>query len=132
MNPLKRISLVEDDDDIRAIAEIALADIGGFELQMCASGEEAVEKVPGFAPDLLLLDVRMPGMSGPQTLGHLRQRSALADLPAIFMTADNQGDQTRNLLAEGALAVISKPFDPMQLAAELSGLWQDFQNGKQQ
>ena len=130
MTELKRISLVEDDADIRAIAEIALADIGGFELQLCASGEEAVDKVPSFAPDLVLLDVRMPGMSGPQTLGRLKQRPEFADIPAMFMTADTRGDQSRQLLDQGAMAVISKPFDPMQLADQVSALWRDHQNGQ--
>lgn len=132
MTPLKRISLVEDDADIRAIAEIALGDIGGFDLQICASGGEALESVPAFAPDLVLLDVRMPGMSGPETLGHLKEHSELANVLAIFMTADSRGDQSRQLLAQGAMAVISKPFDPMRLAGTLSELWDDFHAGKQQ
>ena len=78
---------VEDDEDIREVANMALELSGEFEVLQCASGEEAIERAVGFGPDVLLLDVMMPGMSGPSTLKELRTMEGMADTPAIFMTA---------------------------------------------
>ena len=65
---LKKILYVEDEADIQKIAKLALETVGGFEVMICGSGAEALEKAPDFAPDILLLDVMMPGMDGPDTL----------------------------------------------------------------
>jgi two-component system OmpR family response regulator len=113
-----RVLYVEDEDDIRMVAEIAL---GGdvFELHACATGQEAVSKAADLNPDVLLLDVMMPGMDGPSTLDQLRKLSGLADTPAIFMTAKVQPSEIQQLKSLGALDVIAKPFDPMGLADQL-------------
>lgn len=123
MTDLRRIAYVEDDADLRAIAEIALADIGGFDVKLCASGAEAIETLPSFSPDLILLDVRMPGLDGPATLASLRSMPALSNTPAVFVTADDSADQTHALLELGAAGVIAKPFDPVRLPADLSDIW---------
>jgi len=83
----RRVMYVEDDPDIRAIAEIALQDVGGFTAALCESGTEALAVAPGFAPELVLLDVMMPGMDGRSTLRALRQLPGMAEVPVIFMTA---------------------------------------------
>src|SRR5690606_24952165 len=87
---LNRILYVEDDADVRKLATFALRMVGKFEVEPCASGEEALEKARTFAPQLLLLDVMMPGMDGPTTLAHLRALPEIASVPAIFMTAKVQ------------------------------------------
>ena len=116
-----RVLYVEDEDDIRAVAQIAL-DGEGFELLPCASGQEALEKVTDFAPDVILLDVMMPGMDGPTTLSQLRNMPLLVDTPAIFMTAKVQPSEVAQLKSLGALDVIAKPFDPMGLADQLHAI----------
>ena len=123
MTDLRRIAYVEDDADLRAIAEIALADLGGFDVKLCASGAEAIETLPSFSPDLILLDVRMPGLDGPATLASLRDMPALSTTPAVFVTADHSADQTDALLELGAAGVMAKPFDPVRLPADLSDIW---------
>ncbi|MFQ5631137.1 MAG: response regulator, partial [bacterium] len=65
---LNRILYVEDEPDIQEVANLALVEIGGFEVEICSSGDEATKKAPAFAPDLILLDVMMPVMDGPGTL----------------------------------------------------------------
>lgn len=120
---LHRILYVEDEDDIRAVAELALVNVAGFELCTCASGEEALAVAETFAPDLLLLDVMMPDMDGPATLRALREIPALADTPAIFMTAKVQPDEVNRYLELGAVDVIAKPFDPMSLGDQLNNAW---------
>ncbi|WP_027328764.1 response regulator [Marinimicrobium agarilyticum] len=123
MDSLQRILYVEDEPDIQAIAQIALESLGGFELKVCSSGEEAIKAADSFKPDLLLLDVMMPGMDGPRTLAALRRRSATAETPVIFMTAKVQPNEIDHLKSCGALDVIPKPFDPMTLSDQVRAIW---------
>ena len=121
--PLQKILYTEDEADIRSIAEIALEDIGGFTVKYCSSGLEALEHGLAFQPDLLLMDVMMPGMDGPTTLQKLRAIPELAAVPAIFMTAKIQAQEIAEYKAMGVAHVISKPFDPMQLAQQIRDFW---------
>ena len=123
MAELTRILHVDDDEDIRIIANMALEMVGQFEVLQCASGPEAVEVARGFAPDLLLLDYMMPNMNGEETLEALRDIAGLEYVPVVFMTARVQGDVADVLLHKGALDVIPKPFDPIQLADHLREIW---------
>ncbi|QOY55249.1 response regulator [Candidatus Sulfurimonas marisnigri] len=119
MSNVNKILYVEDEPDIRAIAEIALRDIGGFTLDSCSSGAQAIEKAVGFEPDLILLDVMMPSMDGPKTLEELRKLDITATTPVIFMTAKVQPQEIEYYKSLGAVDVISKPFDPITLAQEI-------------
>lgn len=122
-----RVMYVEDDPDIRAIAEIALQDVGGFIAKLCESGAEALLAAPAFEPDLVLLDVMMPGMDGPTTLRKLRQLPGLAQTPVIFMTARLQRSEIGEYRALGAAGVIPKPFDPMTLSDSILQILSDGQ-----
>jgi CheY-like chemotaxis protein len=121
---LQRILYVEDEPDIQAVARIALETVGGFTVQICSSGEEALQNAVDFAPDLLLLDVMMPSMDGPTTLQELRNIPELADTPAVFMTAKVQPQEIEQFKSFGALDVIAKPFDPMALSDQINAVWQ--------
>lgn len=120
---LSRILYVEDDPDIQAIAMMVLETISGFTVQACSSGKEALEKAVAFQPDLILLDVMMPGMDGPETLKGLRNFLELQATPVVFMTAKVQPQEVQGYIALGAVGVIAKPFDPMTLAQELRDIW---------
>ena len=120
---LNRILYVEDDPDIQAIATMVLETISNFSLAACSSGAEAVARAVDFAPDLMLLDVMMPGMDGPETLQRLREFPSLVDTPVVFMTAKVQPQEVQGYLDLGAIGVIAKPFDPMTLAQELRDIW---------
>ncbi|MDV2856538.1 MULTISPECIES: response regulator [Oceanimonas] len=120
---LERILYVEDDEDIREIARLALEMVGGFTVLLCASGEEALTRATGFAPDMILLDVMMPGMDGPGTLAALRRQPALAHTPVAFMTAKIQPQEIAAYKALGAVDVIAKPFDPMALPEQIRAIW---------
>jgi CheY-like chemotaxis protein len=120
---LRKILYVEDEDDIRTIARMALECVGGYEVIACESGAEAIAKAPSSKPDLLLLDVMMPGMDGPTTLRTLRETFAIGETPVIFMTAKVQASEVAQYKALGALDVIRKPFDPMQVSAEIQRIW---------
>lgn len=121
--PLQRITYVEDDQDIRAIAELALGTLAGYTLDLCENGKEAVETIPAFQPDLVLLDVMMPVMDGMETLKRLKNTPELADIPVIFMTAKAQRHEVQAYKDKGAIDVITKPFDPMELPAHVQKIW---------
>jgi len=123
---LVNILYAEDEDDIRAIAQIALEDIGGFTVKYCTDGRHVLEVVRNFTPDLLLLDVMMPEMDGPTTLRELRTLPEFFAIPTIFMTAKIQTNEIAEYQALGAIAVIAKPFNPMTLADEINKAWANY------
>lgn len=123
MAELKKIMAVEDEADIRMVLEVALRDVAGFDLQVCSSGAQALELAPSFQPDLILLDVMMPDMDGPDTLDALRELPETAGTPVIFLTAKVQSQEVRRFREIGAIGVIAKPFDPMGLADEVRRVW---------
>ena len=120
---LNRILYVEDEPDIRFVAQMALQAVGGFTVIACACGQDALNAAPDARADVLLLDVMMPGMDGPSTLKALRESPATANTPVIFMTAKVQVAEVAMYKALGALEVIPKPFDPMELAAQIQKIW---------
>jgi len=124
MSTLQRILYVEDEPDIRAVAKLALEMVGGFTVKVCSSGEEALREAVAFGPDMILLDVMMPGMDGPSTLKALRALPSLAELPVAFMTAKVQPAEVAHYKTLGARAVIAKPFDPMTLASQVRVIWE--------
>lgn len=121
---LTRILYVEDEPDIQMVARLALETLGGFTLEICSSGKEALEKIGAFQPQLMLLDVMMPGMDGPTTLGELRKLAPFTSTPAIFMTAKVQPSEVAGYKAIGAADVIPKPFDPMTLSTQVQAIWE--------
>ena len=123
MTTLQRILCVEDEADIQAVARMALELVGGFQVQVCGSGEEALRQVQTFAPDLILLDVMMPGMDGPSTLKALRALPGMAAVPVVFMTAKVQPSEVAQYRGLGALDVVAKPFDPMALSDQVRSIW---------
>ena len=120
---LKRILYAEDEPLIQAVAKLALEKVGGFEVLICNSGAEALEKVAAFAPDLILLDVVMPGLDGPATLQRLRLDPATSAIPVVFLTANAQPGEVAQYKSLGAMDVVAKPFNPMTLAAQIRAIW---------
>jgi two-component system OmpR family response regulator len=119
---LQRVLLVDDEADIRLIAEISLSSLGGWQVLQAASGAEALELASRERLDLILLDVMMPGMDGPATLEKLRAQEPGAATPVIFMTAKVQKAEIDRLLSLGVRGLIPKPFDPMTLPEEIRGI----------
>lgn len=125
--PLRRISYV-DEPDIEALAEFALTQIGGNTVQLCGNGLEALEKAPAFKPDLILLDVMMPGMDGIETFSRLKKTPGLKDTPVVFMTARVMQEEVKHYRSMGAADVIPKPFDPLTLSDRLCEIWERVSN----
>ena len=121
---LKRILLVEDDPDIQTVTSLALRGFGGFEVCICGSAQQAVETATRFGPDLILLDVMMPGMDGVEAMLALRQMPAMAQVPVVFLTARVQPHEVARYRELGSVAVIPKPFEPTTLADTIRGIWE--------
>lgn len=121
--PLQRILYVEDDPDIRMVTQISLELVGGFEVLACSDGASAIAQGPAFAPQLILSDVMMPDMDGPETVRRLRELPALAQCPFLFFTAKMQEGEVAALKAQGAAAVLAKPFDAERLPDQIRAIW---------
>lgn len=119
MEQTTKILCVEDDQDIQLLLQLALGKLGGFEVQMAASGEEALEQMEDFSPDLLLLDLMLPGMTGLELFDKVRQQPEYAQLPGLLMTARVAPQIPEEWQQPGILGVLAKPFDPMTLADEV-------------
>ena len=126
MPELNRILYVEDDDDIRQVAQLAFEDVGGYHVDYCESGQQALERVAAFEPHLILLDVMMPDMDGIETFQRLRDQGALENVPVILMTAKVHPEEIARYREMGVLDVIPKPFDPMTVSEEIAGIWERF------
>jgi CheY-like chemotaxis protein len=114
-----RILLVDDEPDIREIADLSLGLDPEFKTRACASGVDALAVAAQWAPSIILLDVMMPLMDGPTTLAKLRQNPRTAGIPILFLTARTQAEEIAQYISLGAQGVLSKPFDPMTLAASV-------------
>lgn len=117
----KRVLVVDDEDDIREVAGVSLEAVGGFEVTTAASGPEAIDKAAAERPDAIVLDVMMPGMDGPATFRRLQADAQTRDIPVILLTAKVQAADRERFEELGVAGVLSKPFDPMGLAAQVAG-----------
>jgi CheY-like chemotaxis protein len=114
-----RILHVDDEPDIREVVELSLGLDSIFDTRGCGSGKEALVVAADWQPDIVLLDVMMPVMDGPETLVQLRENARTAGIPVIFMTARAQAREADRFRSLGAVGVIPKPFDPMTLGASV-------------
>jgi len=124
---MHRVMIVDDEPQIRRIAEIALGTVGGWDVISTDSPTDAKALANTEQPDAIILDVMMPEMDGPQVLEQLRQDPNTAGIPVIFMTAKIQTSDREGYLAMGAIGTIPKPFDPMTLSSLVSNIlgWSD-------
>ena len=121
--PIQSVLLVDDDPSIRRIAQISLGRVGGLDVQLASSGAEALAALAqGELPDIVLLDVMMPGMDGTTTFRALQDTPRTRDLPVVFMTAKVQTREVQSYLDLGAVGVIAKPFAPLELANQLRAI----------
>ncbi|NVO15751.1 MAG: response regulator [Rhodoplanes sp.] len=116
----RRILFCDDDPDIREIITLSLGLDPTLDVKACATAGEVPAIAAAWVPDLILLDVMMPGMDGPTTLAVLHDDTRTRTIPVLFMTARTQAYEFERLVALGAAGVIAKPFDPMTLASVVS------------
>ena len=116
----KTVLIVDDDDDIREVGQLALEIGSDWTVLAASSGAEALEMAATANPDAILLDVMMPGMDGPTTLTALRADPATCHIPIVFLTAKVRDSDREQLMTLGAVSVLSKPFDPLALTEQVA------------
>jgi CheY-like chemotaxis protein len=118
----RHILLVDDEDDIREIATISLEAVGGWRVSSASSGTEAIVKAIAGRPDAILLDVMMPDIDGPTTFKRLQDDPQTRDIPVIFLTAKAHTADRERLEQIGVAGMLTKPFDPMTLSAQVTAI----------
>ncbi len=116
---MKRILIVDDEADIRTVAQASLEIMGDWEVITAASGNEGIAKAESEQPDLILLDVMMPDIDGPTAFQKLRANPLTQNIPVVLLTAKVQAADQRRFADLGVNAVFAKPFDPITLSDEL-------------
>lgn len=124
-NPLTKLMVVDDDSDNLLVVKYSLEDIPNVTIEYAASGEEALQILQRFIPDLILLDVMMPKMDGFETFKAIRKLPFLENTPIVFFTAKVQKKDIESQLKFGAIDVIIKPFD--SLADQILAIWENYQ-----
>jgi DNA-binding response OmpR family regulator len=119
---IMKVLIIDDDADIRFIVAMSLGRVGGMEVIQASSGAEGARKAQEEAPDVILLDMMMPTMDGSETLAVLRAQPATETTPVIFLTAKILKAEVERMTALGAAGVLTKPFDPRTLPADVRAL----------
>ncbi len=118
----KTILVIDDDDDIREIAQLTLELGASWNVITASSGAEGVSTALSAAPDAILLDVMMPGLDGPATFARLQDDERTRGIPVVFLTAKARPAERERLLGLGVAGVLAKPFDPMALPGEIAAV----------
>ena len=116
----RRILIVDDEDDIREVAQVSLELVGQYEVLTASTGRDGVRSARADQPDAILLDVMMPDMDGPATLAELLADPLTRDIPVLFLTAKTQSSERIRLSQLGVAGILTKPFDPLKLAGEVA------------
>ena len=120
MSDPKRVLIIDDEADIREVAQVSLELVGHYEVRTAGSGREGVESARTYQPDAILLDVTMPDLDGPGTLAELRADPATHQIPVVFLTAKTQSAERAQLARLSPAGILTKPFDPLKLADDLA------------
>jgi len=123
----KRVLVIDDEDDIREVAQLSLEAVAGWEVFGASSGSEGLRAAAAHEPDAILLDVMMPEMDGPSTFRALQAQESTASIPVILLTAKVQASDRSRFQGLGVAGVLTKPFDPMDLSRQVSEVlgWDD-------
>lgn len=124
---MRRILIIDDEEDIREVAGLALEATAGWQVLTASSGIEGIAIATAEQPDAILMDVMMPGVDGPTTFRNMQQDSLVAHIPVLLLTAKVQGVDQRRFASLGVAAILFKPFDPLTLASQISEAlgWKD-------
>jgi CheY-like chemotaxis protein len=118
---MAKILIAEDERDIRDLIVFTLG-FAGFEVVAVANGEEALNLARQEIPDLILMDVRMPRMTGYEACSAMKADPKLKDIPVIFLSAKGQDSEIQAGLQAGAVDYLLKPFAPDQLTARIQAV----------
>jgi CheY-like chemotaxis protein len=125
---MAKILIAEDERDIRELVAFTLR-FSGYEVVAVENGAEAVQAALVEMPDLILMDVRMPRMTGYEACQHIKADERLRHIPVVFLSAKGQDSEIQAGLDAGALEYLLKPFAPMELSEKVKELLEKY--GKQ-
>ena len=117
----KRILFIDDEEDIKTLAQFCLKSEAGWLMLSASGGIEGIKIAEKEQPDAILLDAMMPEVDGLRTLEKLLLNPKTKHIPTIFITAKAQASDRRRFYSAGAKGVINKPFDSLTLASQISG-----------
>ena len=115
-----RVLVVDDDEAIREVAQTSLELVAGWQVDVAASGVEALRLAAANPPDAILLDVMMPSMDGPTTVARLHDDLRTREIPIVLLTAKVQPAERRRWEQLGVAGVLGKPFDPLSLSVDVA------------
>ncbi len=118
----KQILVIDNEDYIQEIIQIALETICGWQVVTAGSGREGLVMAEQGLPDAILLDVMMPDMDGLTTFEKLQENPTTQTIPVILLTAKVQAADQQRYRTLGVKATLSKPFDPLQLSTQIASL----------
>jgi len=121
MSP-KKILIIDDEPDIREVAQMSLEMISGWHVLTAESGDKGIAKAKDEQPDAILLDAMMPAMDGAAAFEKLQADPATKQIPVIMFTAKVQPANRQRFADLGVKGVISKPFDPLQLGSQVADI----------
>jgi DNA-binding response OmpR family regulator len=124
---MAKILIAEDERDIRELIEFTLTAYSGHQVFKAANGAEAVELAPKVMPDLIMMDVRMPRMTGYEACRELKKIESVKDIPVVFLSAKGQESEIDTGIDAGAYDYILKPFAPNELAERITEILKRFQ-----
>jgi CheY-like chemotaxis protein len=122
---MARILIAEDEPDIRELVAFTLR-FAGHEVTATANGEEAVQQAGEMIPDLILMDVRMPRMTGYEACRLMKADPILKDIPVVFLSAKGQDSEIQTGMDVGAEDYMLKPFAPTQLTERVKAILAKF------
>lgn len=120
MPETRRILVVDDDESIREVARASLELVGGYHVTTAVSGQDGLDAARTDMFDVILLDVMMPGLDGPATFAHLQDQAGTKHIPVVLLTAKTQASDRRRFAVLGVTGILTKPFDPMKLPAQIA------------
>ena len=118
---MEKILIAEDERDIRDLICFTLQ-FAGYQVIAASNGEEALDKALSELPDLILMDVRMPRMTGYEACKRMKSEESLANIPVVFLSAKGQDAEVKAGLEAGAMEYIIKPFSPDQLTERVKDI----------
>ncbi len=118
---MPKILIAEDEPDIRELVAFTLR-FAGYEVVTASNGEEAVQMASRELPDMALMDVRMPRMTGYDACRLMKANPELKDIPVVFLSAKGQDSEIATGLAAGAEEYLLKPFAPDQLTERVRAI----------